>query len=160
MESDINHWIVERLSVNLEQFNNLPACPFAKEAMLNNRIVVHEVQQVDMLTQLLDEYTQSWPEGKEVVVLGCTPDIVSSEQLVQIVDTASKDFLSDRGYIALEDHPDEVEQIGGYVVNQGSYALILLQAADKLNKARLILERKGYYVNWDDDYKADVLSRA
>ena len=39
MESKINEWIVNRLSINLPEFNNLPACPFAKEALVNNKIL-------------------------------------------------------------------------------------------------------------------------
>ena len=160
MESDINTWILERLSDNHPAFNDLPACPFAKEALLNNRVVIHALDNNEDFYTLLDAYTQSWPEGKEVVVLGCTPDHISSADLTQIVDTASEDFLSSRGYIALEDHPDETESVAGYVVNQGSYALVLLQSAQKLNKARLILDRKGYYKHWDSEYKQEVLSRA
>ena len=43
MESKINEWIVNRLSINLPEFNNLPACPFAKEALVNNKILIQEL---------------------------------------------------------------------------------------------------------------------
>lgn len=160
MESDIHTWILERLSENHRSFNDLPACPFAKEALLNNRVLIHNLDQYETFYSLLDQYSQSWPEGKEVVVLGCMPNRVDSTTLTQIVDDATEDFLSSRGFIALEDHPDEIESVAGYVVNQGTYALVLLQSAQKLNKARLILDKKGYYKHWDSEYKQEVLSRA
>ena len=44
-----------------------------------------------------------------------------------------------------------------YKLNQGSYALILLQEAEKLQKAREILKKKQYYKNWTKDYLNDVV---
>mgnify|MGYP007089503609 CR=1 FL=1 len=35
-----------------------------------------------------------------------------------------------------------------------------LQEAEKLNKARTILEKKDYYKNWKPEYKQEVLSRS
>lgn len=168
MESDINDWILNKLSTQLTQFNNLPACPFAKEALINDKIVIRELTDKtrnslsikEHFIAELENYSYHWPNDKEVVVLGCLPHLINSNDLTDAVNIASKKFLSSRGYIALEDHPDNIEEVSGYVVNQGSYALILLQSASKLTKARDILERKGYYNNWDPKYKADVLSRA
>ena len=54
----------------------------------------------------------------------------------------------------------DFEEVDGYNLNQGTYALILLQEAEKLNKARTILEKKDYYKNWEPEYKQEVLSRS
>ena len=62
-----------------------------------------------------------------------------------------------RGFIALEDHPAVEEKVLEYKLNQGSYALILLQEAEKLQKAREILKKKQYYKNWTKDYLDDVV---
>jgi hypothetical protein len=167
MESEIKDWILDRLSVNLEQFNNLPACPFAKEALTKNKVRITELtnQYKDRLSMKdyfiaeLENFSYHWPKGTEVVVLGCLPEFISSDQLSEAVEEASERFLQKRGYIALEDHPAAFEEVAGYTLNQGTYALILLQEADKLNKARSILEKKDYYKNWDYKYKEEVLSR-
>lgn len=165
MESDISDWIIERLSVNLEQFNNLPACPFAKEALTKNRVKVHyldpknrnKLSVKEYFIAELENYSYHWPKKKEVVVLGCLPEYISSEELSEAVEEANEKFLSNRGFIALEDHPADFEQVAGYNLNQGTYALILLQEADKLYKAREILKKKNYYKNWDSEYYQSVV---
>ena len=167
MESKINEWIVNRLSINLPEFNNLPACPFAKEALVNNKILIQELdnRHASRLTMKeyflaeLENYSYHWPKGKEVIVLGCKPDLISGDDLTNAVEIASSKFLTERGFIALEDHPDVVEKVLDYKLNQGTYALILLQEMEKLNKARKILYKKDYYKNWSDQYYREVVER-
>ena len=156
MVSDIEKWIFERLSVNLPEFNNLSACPFAKEAWTKNKVSVKQLKSKDDFIVELKHFSFNWPRNKEVIILGCMPDIVTSKELSNIVDVTSV-LLNNNGLIALEDHPDEIEQVGNYHLNQGTYALILLQEIDRLNKARQILEKKNYYKNWSKEYYADVV---
>ena len=68
-------------------------------------------------------------------------------------------MLDERGYVALEDHPLEVEQVQDVKLNQGEYALVLLQPKDKLETAREWLEKKDYYKNWTKEYKQEVQNR-
>ena len=165
MEYEIRQWIEERLSTNLPEFNNLPACPFAKEALIKNKIVIQELDNQyesrlsikEYFLAELENYSYHWPKGKEVIVLGCKPELISSDDLSDIVEIASEKFLTKRGFIALEDHPDVEEKVLDYKLNQGSYALILLQEAEKLQKAREILKKKQYYKNWTKDYLDDVV---
>ena len=56
-------------------------------------------------------------------------------------------MLSKRGYTALEDL--QREEVQG-VYNNGEYALVMPR---KLTEARVWLETKDYYKNWDADYK-------
>ena len=63
-----------------------------------------------------------------------------------------------RGYIALEDHPDEIELVKDVVLNNGKYAVVFLQNVNKLNTARTALQKQNYYVNWDAEYYADVVN--
>jgi len=167
MEYDIGQWIIERLSHNLPQFNNLPACPFAKEAWTNNKVQVFELKNNKVNLSMkeyficeLENFSYHWPKDKEVVVLGCLPEYITSEELSSAVDEADLKFLKNRGFIALEDHPLDIESVNGYILNQGTYALILLQSSQKLNNARKILEKKNYYEKWSTEYKDSVLNRS
>jgi len=166
MEFDIKDWIISRLSVNLEEFNGMPACPFAKQALLDNKIQIVElkntlnhISMLDYFIAELENFSYHWPKDKEVVVLGCLPEYISSDDLSLAVEEASERFLKKRGYVALEDHPSDLESVAGYNLNQGDYALILLQERDKLEKARKILTKKNYYKNWTSNYKQEVLGR-
>ena len=59
----------------------------------------------------------------------------------------------------LEDHPDELEQVQGFKLNFGEQCLLLVQARNQLAEARNDLEAKGYYKNWDPEYKKAVQYR-
>ncbi len=156
MESDIYDWVI-RLSEPRSEFNNLPACPYAKKAMMENKVRVIEVKSGSDFTPTLQSVTSDWPENIEVVVIGCDPSQVSPDYLTEITETANSTFLAERGYLALEDHPEVKEEVAGYVVNCGGWALLLLQASEKILTARAFLERRGYYKNWDENYYKDVV---
>lgn len=164
MESDVHTWILDKLSVDLSEFNNMPACPYAKQALLDGKIKCVQINNVfdsadipDQLLAELENFSYQWPKGIEVVMLGCTPDIISSEKLTEIAEQANNTFLKTRGYLVLEDHPTVEESVAGYVVNQGAWALLLLQSRKKVVAAREILEKRGYYKNWDPDYYKEVV---
>ena len=48
--------------------------------------------------------------------------------------------------------------VDNYILNQGTWALILLQPLEKINTARRILLKKDYYKNWDPEYYNDVIN--
>ena len=52
----------------------------------------------------------------------------------------------------LEDHPTDVENVNGVVMNQGQYALALVQALDDLNVKAKQMSAKGFYHNWPEEY--------
>ena len=163
LASDIESWILNTLSTRSEVFNGLPPCPYAKSAWLDNKVKVHHITGEHFepkmhLSAELENYTYHWPKGKEVVVLGVDPNLISAEQLSKVIDD-QHNMLSKRGYTALEDHPDDVEMVSNVKLNQGKWALVLLQETSKLNEARDWLESRDYYKNWDPEYKASVQDR-
>ena len=162
-EQHIHKWIETFLSIPCETFNNLPPCPFAKQAMLENKIQCVEIAPMEHISMHdyfiaeLENFSYHWPKGKEVVVIGCNPVYITSEELSLAVETSTTRFLSQRGYIALEDHPDEEEKVKDVVLNNKKYAVVFLQDGNKLNTARRALHSQNYYINWDEEYYADVL---
>ena len=157
MESNIQHWIVERLSVSLPNFNNMPACPFAKQALLDQKVKIVSVSNKNEFAEIMRQYATNWPENIEVLVLGCDPKLIASNELSDVVEDANMTFLKDNGLLALEDHPSDPEYAAGYHVNEGNWALVLLQSKEKIVSARKILERRGYYKNWDQKYYKEVV---
>jgi glutaredoxin-related protein len=157
MESDIRAWIVERLSVSLPNFNNMPACPFAKQALTDQKVKITNVLNNTEFVETMKQYANAWPGNVEVLVLGCDPKLITSEELSTLVEDANMTFLKDNGLLALEDHPSDLEYAAGYHVNEGNWALVLLQSKEKIVSARKILERRGYYKNWDQEYYKEVV---
>lgn len=162
-ESDFEHWIMNFLSQPHLVFNNLPPCPFAKESWIKGKVLIKEIKNnslsvADYFLSELDHYSCQWPLEKEVIIICCDPKLISSQDLSEIVKIATEKFLSARGFIALEDHPNEIEKVNDVVLNNGLYATIFLQSFDKLKKSREILKTKGYYKNWSIDYYQDVVN--
>ena len=163
LQADLETWIHDWVSVYNEKLQSVP-CPFAKQAYVDNKILIRELKRVDTLTMAdyfaaeIENYTYHWPKDIEVVALGCDPNLIDSNELSDIVKRCNEGFLKNRGYIALEDHPDSLEIISGEIMNQGSWALVLVQAKDKLAKASAMLERQGYYKTWSQENLDDVVN--
>lgn len=164
-ETHIHNWIQNFLSIPHATFNNLPPCPFAKQALLDNKVHCVQIKPYEHISMHdyfiaeLENFTYHWPKGKEVIVLGCEPHFISAVELSLATETANNKFLYSRGYVALEDHPDEKEQVQDVVLNNGLYAIIFLQQKQKLNTARSSLQKQNYYKNWDTEYYNEVTER-
>ena len=162
LASSIESWILDRLSAKSEVFNGLPPCPYAQSAWLDGKVKTHFLDNTHEIKRWIraeiENYTYHWPKGCEVVVLGFDPLSILPAHLSEIIDD-TKPILDKRGYTALEDHPFEREEVGGVWLNNGEYALVLLQPTEKLVEARAWLESKDYYKNWDPEYKQDVQAR-
>jgi hypothetical protein len=52
----------------------------------------------------------------------------------------------------LEDHPNDVEIVNGVCLNQGTYALALVQCISDLDHKAQIIAKKGFYHNWPEPY--------
>ena len=71
-----------------------------------------------------------------------------SSSLVQ----ANEEFLLRNDILALEDHPDDPEIVNGIAMNQGKYALALVQSLSDLDAKAKIMADKGFYDTWPEEY--------
>lgn len=131
-------------------------CPFAKQAMLDERIN-YVPGGKHTITPLLNSLASNWDEKYEVVVVYADKDELTPNELKTIVDDFNR-FARDKDVVALEDHPNDPEILNGVSMNFGKAILILVQRLSKLNKASDILKKKGYYDNWPKDNYDDVVS--
>jgi|TARA_R100000027_G_scaffold16673_1_gene12042 hypothetical protein len=155
MIKDIQKWIEEFVSVHNETIGQVP-CPFAKQAMLDERIN-YVPGGKHTITPLLNSLASNWDEKYEVVVVYADKDELTPNELKTIVDDFNR-FARDKDVVALEDHPNDPEILNGVSMNFGKAILILVQRLSKLNKASDILKKKGYYDNWPKDNYDDVVS--
>ena len=79
-------------------------------------------------------------------------DQVDHSELSWAIDTANEKFLLPNDLLALEDHPADPEVVNGVVMNQGTYALALVQSVSDLNNKAQQVARKGFYDTWPEDY--------
>ena len=65
---------------------------------------------------------------------------------------ANETWLLRRDILALEDHPADPEIVNGISMNQGNYALALVQNLTDLNSKAQQMAQRGFYDTWPEDY--------
>jgi hypothetical protein len=142
---DLSDWIINFLDVPQSVLNNIAPCPFAKTALLNNKIrfVVGSQSVVQDMLML----NVKWDVEYEGVVLIYSSDI-NVENFLDSVEYVNNLFYRHSGLLALEDHPQISEDIAGLRFNNHKYAIVIVQQAEKLRKASEMLKKRGYYKNW------------
>lgn len=149
----ISKWITEVLDKPQPWLNNLPSCPYAKQALINNRIDI--IRSYDYVQDIHNLFSD-WHNQFDVVILVCNDDIDSEEFSINVAKL--NDQYLPLGFVCLEDHVNCKEQVKDIVFNNGRYNLILCQQLSKLNAAMEQLTNLGYYEHWDNKYYNQVVS--
>lgn len=151
----IADWIINFLDIPQETLNNIAPCPYAKNALLGQKI--NFVAGSDNIIDDMLVFHHSWDTNIDAVAIVYSKNI-DVNRFVNSVDEVNQNYYIHSGLIALEDHPDIVEKIADIHFNNGDYAIILIQPAVKLRKASEILQRKDYYKNWTKQDLESVVS--
>lgn len=150
----IKTWIDEFVTQPNSNLNNFPPCPYAKQAILDNK-VVYDLANVDIDLFLIKK-AELWNEDVDVCVI-FVPG-VSSQELSKLVEGINKRYLMGNNFVALEDHPDDEENINGVIMNNGKYPIVLMQRLSKIQMFSGILKKKGYYDVWTKENLDDVVN--
>ena len=156
LKEDVSKWILEWVSVYNEQLEQVP-CPYAKAALLDGKINWMVASNIDELRGMLKALPLSDLKD-EVLIIGLNRKAISVIELTSTVHLHNELTLMPHNIVALEDHPDDEEFIDGVKMNQGTWALVLIQRLDKINKASKILEAQGYYKHWSQEELDDVVT--
>jgi hypothetical protein len=155
---DVSSWINEFVSVHNETLGHVP-CPFAKQALIDDKIMWHTAQTIDDLEKIVIWLSDKdlWGQA-EVLIIGMREHTVRPKDLYREIEKMNANILMPKGLVALEDHPATVEVINGAKMNQGKWILVLIQSIDKLNRASDILKKQGYYDNWSQENLDEVVN--
>ena len=140
--ADILAWSENFVEVPHPALGGWPPCPFARQARLNRTIQV--LTGSDPYFDLKNR--ARWGMGRYEVI------VYAYERFHVAIESANTEFLLARDILALEDHPSDVEDVNGVVMNQGKYALVLVQSLSKLNTAAKQMGTKGFYHTWPEEY--------
>jgi hypothetical protein len=149
----ITQWITEVLDKPQPWLNNLPSCPYAKQALISNKIDI--IRSSDYINDVHTLFGH-WNLQFDVAIIVCDNNI-DLDKFSSDVAKLNKHYLP-LGFVCLEDHVSCVETVKDIVFNNGKYNLILCQPLDKLNSASTQLAKQGYYQHWDKDYYDQVVS--
>ena len=146
---DIERWIIDFVEVKNPALGNWPPCPYARKARLDRDFEVRLGLAVihDMI-----KISKQGMGGKGVIAVAYDPAVHNYKSFSKSLDIANQHFLLPNNLLALEDHPDDLEIVNGICMNQGTYALALVQSLSDLNEKAKLVAKKGFYDTWPDAY--------
>ncbi len=151
----IKNWISEFVTKPNPVFGNLPPCPFAQKAIIENKVDFLELGGVADYPTLYQHILEADFEEIDVLCMIAQPDQFTAGETEKLAKDLNGYFM-DRDVVILEDHPDTPESVEGVKLNNGHYILFLAQSLSKLNKFSKMLEMGPYYRNWSKDYLRSV----
>lgn len=145
---DIERWIETFVEVPHPALGGWAPCPYARKARLDRdfevRIGVNPYFDLKCIAQT--------GIARSVVIFAYESTAYTAEQFSVQLESANTEFLLPRDLLVLEDHPDSPEVVNGVSMNQGTYALALVQALTDLDAKAALIARKGFYDTWPEDY--------
>jgi len=153
VKQDIESWIKNFVEVPHPALGGWAPCPYARKARLDQDYTVRVG--VNPYFDLLN-VARDGLGGKSVVILVYDPNEFFYAQFSSDVRAANQEVLVARDLLALEDHPSDPEIVNGVSMNQGTYALALIQSLSDLNQKAQAMAGKGFYNTWPEDYLAGL----
>ena len=149
VKQDLTHWMKNFVEVPHPSLGGWAPCPYARKARLENDF---EVRLGLAPIHDLIAVSKHGLGGKSVVIIVYDPQHYTHAEFSTDLDTANRQFLLPNDLLVLEDHPGDPEIVNGVSMNQGTYALALVQSISDLNKKAELVAKKGFYDTWPEDY--------
>ena len=152
---ELTQYIIDFVEQPQAKLGNLPVCPFARRARLENRIRF----EVFALTRraVLDLVPLFEAEPELHMVIGIHPEKngISAEEVRRLVDALNQ-TLPAMNLMALGAHPDDSFNIDGLYTRREPYPNIQLLRLDVGERAHESLKNTGYYDRWTEDNMRNV----
>lgn len=149
VRKDILHWLENFVEKPHPALGGWAPCPYARKARLENDF---EIRLGLAPIHDLVKISKHGLGGKSVIIIVYEADQISHELFSNDIEIANREFLLPNNLLVLEDHPDDVEMVNGVCMNQGTYALALVQRLNDLNAKAQQMANKGFYDNWPEAY--------
>ena len=149
VQYEIERWIETFVEVPHLALGGWAPCPYARKARLDRDFTVRVG--INPYFDLLN-VARDGLGGKSVLILAYDPNEFFYSQFTSDIKAANEEALLRNDMLALEDHPDDQEIVNGVCMNQGTYALALVQSLSDLNEKARLVAKKGFYDNWPNDY--------
>jgi hypothetical protein len=146
---DIDRWIANFVEVPHPSLGGWAPCPYARKARLDRDF---EVRLGLAPLHDLIKISQHGLNNKSVIIIVYDPSEYTHKEFSCDLATANREFLLEKDLLALEDHPGDPEIVNGVCMNQGTYALALVQSLSDLDKKAQAIAGKGFYDTWPEEY--------
>jgi hypothetical protein len=148
VKKDIEQWIVNFVEVPHPSLGGWAPCPYARKARLDQDFEVRlgRSPSEDLIACSYGTLTKS------VTIFVYDPEFHPYDNFHREIEYANTKYLVPKDMIALEDHPSDAEIVNGVCMNQGTYALALVQSLSDLDNKAKLMAAKGFYDTWPEDY--------
>lgn len=152
VQQHIESWIKNFVEVPHPALGGWAPCPYARRARLDRdfevRLGVNPYFDLRVVAQT--------GINKSVIIFAYDSTAYSYEQFHVMIDSANQEFLLGRDLLALEDHPAAPELVNGVTMNQGTYALALVQSLSDLDSRARAMAKQGFYDTWPETYLTEL----
>jgi hypothetical protein len=154
-------WSAEALEQPSPYFNNLPPCPYARSAWMDNKVSILFKNEPSL--QVLYSSISQFDDAFDLtIIVDLNPDENSEafhEYLDQLNDVISEGMFIDKDIWVMGFHPNDepsdfVEEVVFERDIDTAYSMIFVQRLSKLQKSADKLDKKGYYDSYDNEYQA------
>lgn len=149
VKADIESWLVNFVEVPHPALGGFPPCPYARSARLKRSYEVY--LGTDPYYDLKNRARYGMGD-REVIIYAYNPVEWPHELFAASIASANTEHLLRADLLALEDHPNDVENVNGVIMNQGKYAMALVQSLSDLDAKAKLMASKGFYDSWPEDY--------
>ncbi|MBT5926069.1 hypothetical protein N8642_04425 [bacterium] len=150
VKQHIHKWVDNKLSVPSPLFNNLPPCPYSREAMLKNKVDIRCVPGVELLDSVI-EIGKTWDDSFELILVACEPDTIRPADLIVGIEKVNRMF-EPADLLSFFDHPNCVDPKYTITTPNGKYVLVGMQRLANFLKAAKPLYKKEYFSTVDKQF--------
>jgi hypothetical protein len=140
------------------KLGNLPVCPFARKARLENRIQFEVLELTREGVLGLVPSFEAKPEFDTLICIDPRKDGLSAVEVRRLVEVLRPPLLA-MNLEALGGHPEDLFNIDGLYTRREPYPNVQLQRSDIAERAYQSIKNSGYYERWTEDNLRDVTAK-
>jgi hypothetical protein len=164
---EIMQWSETALEKPSPQFNNLPPCPYAKKALMDEKVAI--LFKYDDSYQVLYSCVSQFDDNFDLAIIVDLHNDKSAydfhEYLESLNEAISNGMFIDKDIWVMGFHPDDdvsetAQETAIEAITDTEYSMIFVQRLTVLQEAADKLDKKGYYDSYDSECIAsDIYNR-
>ncbi|MCP3704847.1 MAG: hypothetical protein GY954_18190 [Alteromonas sp.] len=164
---EILQWSETALEKPSPQFNNLPPCPYARKALMDEKVAI--LFKYDDSYQVLYSCISQFDDNFDLAIIVDVHNDKSAydfhEYLESLNEAISNGMFIDKDIWVMGFHPDDdvsetAQETAIEAITDTEYSMIFVQRLTVLQEAADKLDKKGYYDSYDSECIAsDIYNR-
>ena len=136
----VEDWINGYLSERTIEHNNLPRCPYARKALLENKVWFEEANSEDETIGIVQRIAEEWSDDTHEAVVIHLNWPTAFDDRINVCNTCLTFYGLQNDLVFIE----ELRELNGT-----EYNMILIHRFSEMQHAKRQLKKTGYYSNTD-----------